>query len=93
MMIGTGGYRVRNTLSEAEVSRLRALEDDDALPENLISLTLFKGLRDQLEVWPMFFRTKEECGTDMQQGLVTLWSNFMIAVYTLAPLIISLKHT
>lgn len=86
LMIVTEGYRIRpsrDALSEAEVSRLKALEDDDAVPKSIIRLdiaTLFRGLRDQLEVWPLFFRSKEECGTDMQQGLVTLWSNFMIAV-------------
>ncbi|KAG0610019.1 hypothetical protein M758_7G032300 [Ceratodon purpureus] len=84
------GYRIRpsrDALSEAEVSRLKALEDDDAVPKSIIRLdiaTLFRGLRDQLEVWPLFFRSKEECGTDMQQGLVTLWSNFMIAETLLA---------
>jgi hypothetical protein len=67
-------------LSEAEVLHLKALEQDDALPKGISRLTLFKGLRDQLEVWPMFFPSKEECGKDMQQGLVALWSNFMIAV-------------
>ena len=87
-MIDAGGYRIRpsrDALSEAEVSCLKALEVNDALPKNILSLdvaTLFKGLRDQLEVWPMFFRSKEACGKDMQQGLVTLWSNFMIAVST-----------
>jgi len=78
------GYQVQSEdeLSKVELLCLHTL-DGDSTTKKLIKLdfaTLFKGLKAQLETWPMFFESKEESGIEMQQGFVTLWSNFLIAV-------------
>jgi len=78
------GYQVR---SEDELSKVERLcldtLDDNPTAKKLIKLdfaTLFKGPKTQLETWPMFFSSKEESSIELQQGLVTLWSNYLIEV-------------
>lgn len=79
------GYQVRKEgeLSKVEDLYLDTLNGDST---KLDSATLFKGLKDQLETWPLYFHSKEESGVEMQQGFVTLWSNFLIAETLMASL-------
>ncbi len=73
-------YRKRRTLSTIEDEQLEAMERDPVLQIFKRLSMIFEDPLNQIKEWPSRFEKKEEAGDAMQDGFLSLWSTFIIAV-------------
>lgn len=78
----TVSFRKRAALEDVEQQYLARLDTE--------GVWLLRS--EKLKSWPRFFHTLDECGEEMQKGLMLLWSSYLVVVSPRSK-ILSIHHS